>query len=114
MFVGVDFGVCSSRSVWFDEGGNKFVCQESWPNQPGGTKNCNVLSALLYRGREPEEWGWKASQQYFQSLAESSQPCPFHFVEDIKLKLLDLHQDLPPNGLTPVQLVADYLSAMRK
>ena len=114
MFVGIDFGVCYSRSARFDEGVNKFACLESWPGQPGGEKKHDVLSALLYRGREPVEWGWVSSQQYFQNLAGSSQPCPIQFLEDMRLKLLDVDQDLPPNGLTPVQLVADYLSAMRK
>ena len=114
MFLGIDLGVCSSRSAWFDKGVNKFAYQESWPSQPGGTKKCDVLSALLYKGREPVEWGWKASQQYTQSLAGSSRPCHFHFVEGIKLKLVNLDQDLPQNGLTPVQLVADYLLEMRK
>lgn len=115
--VGLDFGVHSSgfaygiRSTDVTAAVILRLCH-SWPDQPDGKCNAKTRTALLMRDGKSTAWGWSAVQQ--AALASDAQS---RLVQRFKLALAGdaaFNRCGLPAGSNAVQVVADYLTFMRR
>ncbi|KAJ9507969.1 hypothetical protein QJQ45_021304, partial [Haematococcus lacustris] len=96
-------------------GGGPVRMHENWPDAPAPYPK--TRSAILYRGRQPVEgaWGYSAIRVLNELSAEEKATGNYKLVLNFKLALQDpQHAAKLPVGLSPAQVMADYLKCLRK
>ncbi|GFH15348.1 heat shock protein 12B [Haematococcus lacustris] len=96
-------------------GGGPVRMHENWPDAPAPYPK--TRSAILYRGRHPVEgaWGYSAIRILNELSAEEKATGNYKLVLNFKLALQDpKHAAKLPVGLSPAQVMADYLKCLRK
>ncbi|KXZ46452.1 hypothetical protein GPECTOR_43g888 [Gonium pectorale] len=123
--VGIDLGTYATGFAYCEltDGGvandPRVMLHFSWPEQP--TPDPKTRTAVLYRGRQLEAWCWPAWRRWCSMVpAERSM---YSYLENFKLLLEPSAGEavgggllLPelPRGLTVVQVVADFLTAVKR
>ncbi|KAL6759044.1 hypothetical protein V8C86DRAFT_3025159 [Haematococcus lacustris] len=95
-------------------GGGPVRMHENWPDAPAPYSM--TFSAILYRGRHPVEgaWGYSAIRILNELSAEEKATGNYKLVLNFKLALQDpQHAAKLPVGLSPAQVMADYLKCLR-
>jgi hypothetical protein len=96
------FGSTSSAAWQFSD----------WPDQP--TPYAKTRSAILYDGRRPIAWGWRALKAYSSLAATGCDLQKYTYLQDFKLALDEGSGYRMPAGFDAVTVIADYLRFMKE
>ncbi|KAL6747224.1 hypothetical protein V8C86DRAFT_3201066 [Haematococcus lacustris] len=85
-----------------------------WPDCPEGLKGPKTRSAILYKGRVPIAWGHTAIRSLLRLSPADQASGNYTMLTNFKLTLQDKHHAAKlPAGLSPEQVIADYLKFLR-
>ncbi|KAL6759043.1 hypothetical protein V8C86DRAFT_1390447 [Haematococcus lacustris] len=116
LVVSLDLGTYGSGYAFKTMGSSGQVrMHEDWPDSPEGLKGPKTRSAILYKGRVPIAWGHTAIRTLLRLSPADQASGNYTMLTNFKLTLQDKrHAAKLPAGLSPEQVIADYLTFLRK